>query len=171
MFSYEYCQISRNTYFEDISAYGYFWADFRKWLYRILFQSICFQSHPDLVIMQKYQSHSNQSFKYNSVDMLPLESLADTTSSDHVIFLCLSEVWSMLHHGSVGWVQNKSTTLCFHLLFWHFSVVSHHNICVFIIFIPCFWLSIKFPQEKIPRNWCSNIVSRTAFNHYVFFWT
>ena len=29
----------------------------------------------------------------------------------------------------------KNATLCFHLLFWHFFVVFHHKICVFIILI------------------------------------
>ena len=29
----------------------------------------CFQNHPDSLILQKYQSRSNQSFKHNSADM------------------------------------------------------------------------------------------------------
>ena len=38
----------------------------------------------------------------------------------HFLFLHLSKVWSMLYHGSARRVQNKNTTLSFHLLFWHF---------------------------------------------------
>ena len=41
----------------------------------------------------------------SSDKMIPLQS--DITS----IFICLIKVWSMLHHGSVGWVQNKECFL------------------------------------------------------------
>ena len=34
-----------------------------------------------------------------------------------------------------GEFTTKNATLCFHLLFWHFFVVFHHKICVFIILI------------------------------------
>ena len=42
------------------------WTDFRKWLFGTLFLDSRFQNHPDLVMSQKYQSLSNQSFKHNS---------------------------------------------------------------------------------------------------------
>ena len=42
------------------SLYACFWRDFRKWLIRTFFLESCFQNLPDLVILQKYQSLSNQ---------------------------------------------------------------------------------------------------------------
>ena len=50
------------------------------------------------------------------------------------MFLCLLKVWSIMHNGSVGQVQNKKTNLCFYLLFWHSFVVFYHKICVFYYF-------------------------------------
>ena len=63
----------------------------------------------------------------------------------HLIFLRLSKVWSMLYHASVGGVQNKNSTLYFHLLVWLFF---HHKICVHDFFL---W-SIKFPQQNINQS-------------------
>ena len=40
--------------------YASFWRDFTKWLIRTFFLKRRFQNHPDLVILQKYQSLSNQ---------------------------------------------------------------------------------------------------------------
>ena len=37
-------------------TYGCFWRDFRKWLFRTYFLNSRFQKHPDLAILQKYQS-------------------------------------------------------------------------------------------------------------------
>ena len=53
-------------------AYGCFWADFRKWLSGTMILDSRFQNHPDSVILPKYQSLSNQSFKYNSAHMSSL---------------------------------------------------------------------------------------------------
>ena len=39
------------------------------WLFGTLFPDSCFENHPDSVILQKYQSGWNQSFKHNSADM------------------------------------------------------------------------------------------------------
>ena len=69
----------------------------------------------------------------------------------HFIFLHLSKVWSMLHHGSVRRVKNKSTTLSFHLLFWHFFVIFHHQNCGFIIFISFF--------DEL-SNFCNRILTK-----------
>ena len=49
-----------------------FQTDCRKWLLQALFLGSRFQNHPDSVILQKYESLSNQSFKHNSVCMLSL---------------------------------------------------------------------------------------------------
>ena len=46
-------------------AYGCFWTDFTKWLLESLFLDSRFQNHPDSAILRKYQSLSNQIFKYN----------------------------------------------------------------------------------------------------------
>ena len=45
----------------NTSAYGCFWSDFRKWLFRTFFLENRFQNHADLLILQKYQLLSNQS--------------------------------------------------------------------------------------------------------------
>ena len=55
----------------------------------------------------------------------------------HFLFLHLSKVWGKLYHGTVGRVQNKNTTLCFDLLFWHFLLFFIIKF-VFIIFISFF---------------------------------
>ena len=47
------------------SAYGCFWSDLRKWLFRAFFLVSRFQNHAGLVILQKYQPLSNHSFKHN----------------------------------------------------------------------------------------------------------
>ena len=75
MFSCEYCEISRSTYFKvylRTNSSDMFWTVFRKWLFRTLFLYNHFQKHPDSVILQKYQSLSNQSFKRNSGHILSL---------------------------------------------------------------------------------------------------
>ena len=43
---------------------AYFWRVFRKWLIRTFVLKRRFQSHPNLVILQKYQSLSNQNSLY-----------------------------------------------------------------------------------------------------------
>ena len=65
--------------FRRTSAYGCFWNDFSKWLFRTFFLESPFQHHPDLVILHKYQSLLKQSFKHNSVHM-PSLNLAHTLS-------------------------------------------------------------------------------------------
>ena len=85
--------------------------------------------------------------------------------SDQLYFLRLSEVWSMLHHGSVGRVQIKNATLSvmssyifyafFFLLFFSF----HHEICVFIIFISFFDEVASF-QNRMLTNQKQKLVIR-----------
>ena len=48
-------------------------SDFKKWFFRNLFQDSRFQNHPDSLILQKYQSLSNQRFKHNSAHMPSLK--------------------------------------------------------------------------------------------------
>ena len=68
MFSCEYCEISKNTYFEE---------HLRTAASEVTLESDClglhlgsrFQNHPDLVILQKYQLLLNQSFKNNLAHM------------------------------------------------------------------------------------------------------
>ena len=74
------------------------------------------------------------------------------TISFHLYFLRISKVWSMLHHGSVGQVQSKECYFKFtHTLLWHFFVVFHQKICVFIIFISFFDEVSNF-RNKILTN-------------------
>ena len=54
------------------SVFGYFWTDFREWLFGTLFLDSRFQNQRGSVILQKYQSPSNHSFKHNLVHMSPL---------------------------------------------------------------------------------------------------
>ena len=46
--------------FSRTSSYACFWRDFRKWLITSFFLKRRFQNHPNWVILQKYQSLSNQ---------------------------------------------------------------------------------------------------------------
>ena len=49
-----------------------FQSDSGKLLFRALFLDSCFQNNPDSVMLQKYQTLLNQSFKHNSMHMRPL---------------------------------------------------------------------------------------------------
>ena len=60
------CEIFAKHLFWRTYVDGCFWTEFTKWLFGTLFPCSCFQNHPDLVILQKYRSLSNQSFKHNS---------------------------------------------------------------------------------------------------------
>ena len=55
-------------------AYGCFWSDFRKWLFKTLFLESCFQNHPDFLILQKHESLTSQTFKHNSAHIPSLNS-------------------------------------------------------------------------------------------------
>ena len=56
-------------------------------------------------------------------------------------FLRISKVWSMLHHGLVGRVQNKQSYCMFTYTFAAiFCVLFHQKICIFIIFISFIFL-------------------------------
>ena len=55
-----------------VYVYGCFWPDITKWLFEIFFLDSGFRhhpDHPDSIILQKYQSLSNQSFKLYSAHM------------------------------------------------------------------------------------------------------
>ena len=67
MFSCEFCEISKNTYFEEHLRTAA--SELILGLFRTSFLDSRFQNHHDLVILQKYESLSNQGFKRNSVHM------------------------------------------------------------------------------------------------------
>ena len=48
-----------------------------------------------------------------------------------------------------GRVPNKDCYFMFTFTFWHFFVVFHQKICIFIIFISFFWWNITFLQQNI----------------------
>ena len=50
-------------------------------------------------------------------------------------FLRLSKIGACYITGRWGEFRVKNATICLHILFWYFSVVFHHKICVFMIFI------------------------------------
>ena len=69
--------------------------------------------------------------------------------------MCSSEKWYhfTLDHGAVGRVQNEKILLyAFIYFFWHFFVVLHNKICVFMILFLFFKWSIKFPQQSINQS-------------------
>ena len=69
--------------------------------------------------------------------------------------MCSSEKWYhfTLDHGAVGRVQNENILLyAFIYFFWHFFVVLHNKICVFMILFLFFKRSIKFPQQSINQS-------------------
>ena len=82
----------------------------------------------------------------------------------HFIFIRLSKVWSMLHYGSVKWVQTKYSTLCFHLLFWHDFVVFHHKFCVFIILISFYDNVSNFRNRILTNQKHKLVVSNCQWN-------
>ena len=70
------------------------------------------------------------------------------------IFLRLSKVWNMFHHGSVNQVQNTKTLLYVFIYFFGFfcyCCFSSLNSC-FYHFYSFFWWSIKFPQLNINQS-------------------
>ena len=76
----------------------------------------------------------------DDIDGVPL------TISYHLCFLHIPKIWSMLHHVSVGRIQNKECCFMFTHTFWRFFVIFQ-NICAFIIFISFFWWSIIFSNR------------------------
>ena len=74
------------------------------------------------------------------------------------IFPCLCSLKFGACYITAQWkrVQDRNTTLCFHLVCQHFFVVVvtvvavfHHKICVSVIFNSFFRWSIKFPLQNI----------------------
>ena len=72
MISCEYCEISKNTYFEGHLPT----AASELTLGRTFFLDSRFQHHPDLVMLQKYQPLSNHRFKHNLEYILFLNLIA-----------------------------------------------------------------------------------------------
>ena len=75
------------------SAYGCFLSNFRKKLCRVFFLNSHFQNYPDLVLLQKYQSLSNQSFEYNSMHM-PFSNLTPTSSFEPRFHIFIINVYN-----------------------------------------------------------------------------
>ena len=76
--------------------------------------------------------------------------------SYHLHFLCISKIWSMLHHGPVGQFQSKE---CYYMLTYtflaYFSCFSA-KFMYFYHFHIFLWWSIKSPQQNI-NQWESRI--------------
>ena len=73
------------------------------------------------------------------------------TISFHLYFLRIPKVWSMLHHGLVGQVENKECNFMFTDIFvTFFFVVFYKIICVFIIFI--YFYKYQFPRQNINQS-------------------
>ena len=51
---------------------------------------------------------------------LTLKECVPLTVSYHLYFLCISKVWSMLHHRSWGEFRVKNATLCLYIILWYF---------------------------------------------------
>ena len=67
----------------------------------------------------------------------------------NVMILIAFLIWSMLHHGSVGRVQNNYVYMYF---FGIFVVGFHQKICVFIIFISFFDEVSNFCNRNIKQS-------------------
>ena len=74
------------------------------------------------------------------------------TITFHLYFLRIPKVSGMLHHGSLEWVHSKERYFILHTRFWHFLIVFHQKIWVFIIFILFSWWSIEFLQQNINQS-------------------
>ena len=70
----------------------------------------------------------------------------------------------MLDYGSVGRVQTKYTTLCFHLLPWHFFVAFHQKFSAFIIFISFFDEVSNFRNRILTNQKHELVVSNCQWN-------
>ena len=92
--------ILKNFYkhlFWRTSAYGCFWSDFRKSLFKTFFSEQSLSKPSWLrVILQKYKSFSNQSFKQNSAHM-PSLNLTPTLSCEprfRLLLLTVTTEWA-----------------------------------------------------------------------------
>ena len=68
------------------------------------------------------------------------------------IFFRTCKVWSMLHHGSVGRVQNKEWQFIFAYSLLAFFYVFHQKMYAFIIFISFFDEVSKFRNRKLTNH-------------------
>ena len=102
-----------------------------------------------------------------------------------IYFLCFSKVWSMIHHGSVGWSQNKE---CYFLLSYTFLTffclfAFHNKICFYnFLFIYLFLMKHQISAAKYcpirNRNWWSKLlvelyavwwISNNRYTNYIWF--
>ena len=111
---------------------------------KITFVSITHQS-------LKYKCATEATIIYSS-EFVPL------TISYHLYFLRISDVPSMLHHVSVGWVYIKEcyfivtyTFLAFLLLFLSQNLCFYHFHFFFFSFF-FFWWSIELPKQNINQS-------------------
>ena len=71
----------------------------------------------------------------------------------YLCYLRITKVWSMLHHGSVGWVQGKECSFFVHIYFFGiFLLFLYQKSCAVIIFITFFLLLTKFLQQNINQS-------------------
>ena len=87
-----------------------------------------------------------------------------TDNSNQLYILRLSKVWSMLHHGPAGRVQNKAS--CIHIFFWIFFSFINYKICVFIIVSSLFDEVSNF-SIRILTNQKQKLVIRTCQWNYM----
>ena len=64
-----------------------------------------------------------------------------------------------------GRVHNKSATESFHMLFWHFVVVFHHEISVFVIFISFFNEVSNFRKKILTKQKRELVVPKFEWNN------
>ena len=86
-------------------------------------------------IFQSMWINSSWVAPWKAISLLECVSL---TISYHLHFLRISQVSSMLHHGSVGQVQSKECYFIITYTFLAFFCCFTSKICVFIIFISFF---------------------------------
>ena len=79
-------------------------------------------------------------------------------------FLCISKVWSMFHHGSVGRVQSKECYLMFTDTFRAFIVVFDQKNCLSIIFISCFDEVSNFPNRILTSQKAQLVIKNCQWN-------
>ena len=80
----------------------------------------------------------------------------------YLCYLRITKVWSMLHHGSVGWVQSKECSFFVHIYFFGiFLLFLHQKSCAVIIFVTFFYYVPNFfnriltnqKPKLVIKNW------------------
>ena len=85
----EYCKISKGTYFEEHLHTDASGVTFGSDCLGLSFWTVAFKTMPTLVILQKYQSLSKQSFKHDSAHRSSLN-LTPMLSFEPIGFMCSS---------------------------------------------------------------------------------